>query len=1055
MIRVDIFDDDNIKAYDDTIADSVMFEKIHFNFPESWSGYAKTAVFRNGENTISVVLNSDSAICTGKDECYVPYEVIKAPQFTVSVFGVLGDSRATTPQARITVTESGYGEGDVPSDPTPTEYEQLVSLANETKSIAQSLRDDADNGIFKGDKGDIGPQGEKGDKGDPFTYSDFTPEQLAGLKGEQGIQGEKGDKGDPFTYTDFTPEQLAALKGEKGDTGPQGVQGEKGDTGEQGIQGIQGVKGDKGDKGDKGEAFTYADFTAEQLAALKGEKGDTGELSTVYANNTFANALKSSKNGSAILIDDVSPVTHEMEVKISSDTVTDLTAVSVTRCGKNLFNSQLLLNATGWSVDENGVYSGNPGSIYNLYKDGFPISFKTGLTYTVSFYAKADLTADNEMALYICFKYTDGTISELKINSTEYKLYKMTSTKDVAYMYASYNLSRTTYIKDFMLEIGSSATEYESYKGTEYTPTADGTVKGVTSLYPNTTLMTDTEGVIIDCEYNRDINKLEKSDSFVSIPITFDINKGFYIHPNIKWVNSSSLFDTSNPIPVIGGITLKYKHTFKNSNIAQIAFASTADRTDEAIMSVIVTEDSEDIITTVPEGANYAYVCIQNNKDTINSISLSYDSSDIGLNIVNKFSELNDRSKSLSISLPEKYDLVVGDTFELFWKGIILANDISQYNIKVTCSIGNCFKNKYMVTPAAVGNYSLKISVYNDGGELLKSAETSLVVSETATSPANIKNILCVGDSLLSNGQWAYEACRRLTKNDGSPKGLGLSNISFIGSKTLNNVGYEGYGGWTFNSYNSASISSSYVWITTEHTKTEDDQHSLYRDVNGAIWEIETIETGKMKMIRTSGSSDMPSSGTLTYVSGGTDTSDIIFTASELAAGNPFWNEITNAVDFTAYAAKFGASTIDYCYILLGWNMSTKTEEEIKASARTFIDNLLADFPDCKITLLGLEIPSLDGCGVNYGCSWNWFEKARYVFDLNDWYAEIAEEYDNVNFVNIAGQFDTENNMITGTRQVNVRNTKTETYQTNGVHPDTSGYNQIADAVFRHLNSIL
>lgn len=27
----------------------------------------------------------------------------------------------------------------------------------------------------------------------------------------------KGDKGDPFTYEDFTPEQLEALKGEKGD----------------------------------------------------------------------------------------------------------------------------------------------------------------------------------------------------------------------------------------------------------------------------------------------------------------------------------------------------------------------------------------------------------------------------------------------------------------------------------------------------------------------------------------------------------------------------------------------------------------------------------------------------------------------------------------------------------------------------------------------------------------------------------------------------------------------------------------------------------------------
>ena len=57
LIKVDIFDDGNIIAYDNTIADSVMFEKINFHFPDSWNGYAKTAVFRNGKNTISVVLN--------------------------------------------------------------------------------------------------------------------------------------------------------------------------------------------------------------------------------------------------------------------------------------------------------------------------------------------------------------------------------------------------------------------------------------------------------------------------------------------------------------------------------------------------------------------------------------------------------------------------------------------------------------------------------------------------------------------------------------------------------------------------------------------------------------------------------------------------------------------------------------------------------------------------------------------------------------------------------------------------------------------------------------
>lgn len=64
--------------------------------------------------------------------------------------------------------------------------------------------------------------------------------------------GLKGDTGDPFTYSDFTAEQLAALKGEKGGKGDKGDTGEQGLQGEQGIQGIQGEKGDKGDKGDTG-----------------------------------------------------------------------------------------------------------------------------------------------------------------------------------------------------------------------------------------------------------------------------------------------------------------------------------------------------------------------------------------------------------------------------------------------------------------------------------------------------------------------------------------------------------------------------------------------------------------------------------------------------------------------------------------------------------------------------------------------------------------------------------------------------------------------------------
>lgn len=76
------------------------------------------------------------------------------------------------------------------------------------------------------------------------------------------------------TLTDGSTYQFEVRNGQRGADGAPGEKGEKGDTGEQGPQGPQGETGPQGVKGDP---FTYADFTAEQLAALKGEKGDKGE----------------------------------------------------------------------------------------------------------------------------------------------------------------------------------------------------------------------------------------------------------------------------------------------------------------------------------------------------------------------------------------------------------------------------------------------------------------------------------------------------------------------------------------------------------------------------------------------------------------------------------------------------------------------------------------------------------------------------------------------------------------------------------------------------------
>lgn len=65
----------------------------------------------------------------------------------------------------------------------------------------------------QGTRGEVGPQGPQGEPGP---------------KGDKGDQGPKGDKGDPFTYADFTPDQLEGLKGPKGDKGDPGERGQDG-----------------------------------------------------------------------------------------------------------------------------------------------------------------------------------------------------------------------------------------------------------------------------------------------------------------------------------------------------------------------------------------------------------------------------------------------------------------------------------------------------------------------------------------------------------------------------------------------------------------------------------------------------------------------------------------------------------------------------------------------------------------------------------------------------------------------------------------------------------
>lgn len=96
------------------------------------------------------------------------------------------------------------------------------------------------------------------------------------LKGEPG---ERGPKGDAFTYADFTEEQLAALQDEKGDAGEAGPQGPAGATGPQGPAGSDGANDNDGVSCThtwNGTVLTVTSASGTSSADLRGPKGDAG-----------------------------------------------------------------------------------------------------------------------------------------------------------------------------------------------------------------------------------------------------------------------------------------------------------------------------------------------------------------------------------------------------------------------------------------------------------------------------------------------------------------------------------------------------------------------------------------------------------------------------------------------------------------------------------------------------------------------------------------------------------------------------------------------------------
>ena len=337
------------------------------------------------------------------------------------------------------------------------------------------------------------------------------------------------------------------------------------------------------DEDNRSNAFTvYKDGHAE---VGKMGNGDLSVATKKYVdnnvkaiNNTFANALKGSKNGSTILIDDISPITHKLSVKLSGNAIGDeyiTYAEGYTTSGVD-FEFEQLPDTILKTSPINSSERYNEFSL--IHADGnytFLISVGELVGYEGDVYYTKIVLGDKPHVYY----YSDSNYTTL-IGSWFSNYSKSSPIVGIRFNASQivYYTAQTKYIPLTSVKVIAKNNNGETVA--EYTPNADGTVDGVKSLYPTTILSTDTDGVTIECEYNRDINK----SSGIEVDLT-------------EYVKHTDINQSYDP-------------TSKNaqSGIAVAEALRTLDKKYELIETITLTEAVQQISrTSEPDGRAYNF----------------------------------------------------------------------------------------------------------------------------------------------------------------------------------------------------------------------------------------------------------------------------------------------------------------------------------------------------------------------------------------------------------------------------------------------------------------
>lgn len=235
---------------------------------------------------------------------------------------------------------------------------------------------------------------------------------------------------------------------------------------------------------------------------------------------------------------------EEGSVSTDYEPYIDPSTVTVSRCGKNLQKNDATtqtINGVTFTVNDDGSVTASGTATENarfvIYKR---VPLKAGVKCVLN--GNPSGASETTYFLHTVMAwggvdhsfYDYGNGCEIEVGGT------VTASTVSIHIKSGVTVNGLTFRPMIRLDSVTDAT-FEPYNGAEYTPEADGTVPDMTSLSPNMTILTDTEGAIVECEYIRDTKCLETMTVTVTDGATSHTPPEIYAH--VKRGGTAVLFE--------------------------------------------------------------------------------------------------------------------------------------------------------------------------------------------------------------------------------------------------------------------------------------------------------------------------------------------------------------------------------------------------------------------------------------------------------------------------------------------------------------------------------